>query len=311
MNGNLNILMLGGAKRVSMARMFIGACAAEGLEPKLFSYELDSRVPVSVVAEVVIGMRWSDPAVMEHLGEVVDRHKIDVVVPFVDGAVAVASRLGAAMPQLFVPSCDEAVAAAMFDKIEADRIFHDLCIPTPDVVNRHDKVIAKPRFGSASKGLVVAGSADELPEGVNREDYLIQRYVENREEITVDCYVSREGKPLVVSPRVRLEVVGGEVTRTRTIACPEIVEMTVSLLERCDMKGAVTVQFIRDLDSGGKAMIMEVNPRLGGGAVCTVHAGGNIPWLIVKEAIGDPVEPFAVKPGVEIARYMQEVIVSR
>lgn len=310
MNRQLNILFLGGAKRVAIARMFIKAAFDEGCRPKLFSYELDDKVPIREVADIIIGKRWSDPSVVSHLTEVVTDEDIDIVVPFVDGAVAVSSRIAALMPAVFVPSSDEATTLDMFDKVKSDRLFHRLGMTTPDVVNPSDRVIAKPRFGSASKGLIVANSVGELPYSVNLDDYLVQRYVENRQEITVDCYVSRGGEPLVVSPRIRLEVVGGEVMRTKTIASPEIVEATVSLIRSCDMKGAVTVQFIRDMDDQLQApMIMEVNPRLGGGAVCTVHAGGNIPSLIIREAIGRRVSRLNVKPGVEIARYLQEVVV--
>jgi len=33
-------------------------------------------------------------------------------------------------------------------------------------------------------------------------------------------------------------------------------------------------------------MIMEINPRLGGGAVAAVHAGADIPAMIISEALG-------------------------
>lgn len=310
MNRQLNILFLGGAKRVSMARMFVNAALAEGLESRLFSYELDNRVPIREIAEIIIGKRWNDPSVVDHLVKTVSERQIDIVVPFVDGAVAIASRLGAVVPRLFVPTSDEALSEEMFDKVKSDRLFHRLGLPTPDVVNPSSRVIAKPRFGSASKGLIVADSIGELPQDLNFDDYLIQRYVENRQEITVDCYIGRNGVPLVVSPRLRIEVVGGEVSRTKTIVSPEVVDMTVSLINSCKMRGAVTVQFIRDFDNPHETpMIMEVNPRLGGGAVCTVHAGGDIPSLIIRESLGKRVDELAVKPDVEIARYMQEVVV--
>ena len=61
MSRSVNILFLGGAKRVSIGRMFIDAGRRMGFEVKLFSYELESHVPVSVIAEIIIGLRWRDP----------------------------------------------------------------------------------------------------------------------------------------------------------------------------------------------------------------------------------------------------------
>ena len=55
-------------------------------------------------------------------------------------------------------------------------------------------------------------------------------------------------------------------------------------------------------------MLMEINPRLGGGAVCTVHAGGDIPGFILDELLGRPMIPsVGIKPGTLICRYFQEV----
>ena len=41
--GNVSLLFLGGAKRVSIARMFKEAAAARGLECDITGYELDTR----------------------------------------------------------------------------------------------------------------------------------------------------------------------------------------------------------------------------------------------------------------------------
>lgn len=101
---------------------------------------------------------------------------------------------------------------------------------------------------------------------------------------------------------------GGEVSDTITVDDSEIVEATRLTLTRLGLRGAVTVQFMRD-PATGRLLIMEINPRLGGGAVCTVHAGGNLPAMILAEALGTRPEPAAcIKPGVEIVRYFQEVV---
>ena len=78
-------------------------------------------------------------------------------------------------------------------------------------------------------------------------------------------------------------------------------------LSKLELLGAVTIQLIRDLDSGA-LYIMEINPRLGGGAVCAVHAGADIPGMIIDEARGIVPTGADYRPGTEIARYMQEVV---
>ena len=140
------------------------------------------------------------------------------------------------------------------------------------------------------------------------DDYLIQERIDNRSEITVDCYVSAiDGGVKALSPRRRLATAGGEVTDTVTIADGRIDDIVGRTLRSLGLTGAVTVQLIEDLDDG-RLMLMEINPRLGGGAVRSVCAGADIPSMIVAEARGMAAVPAQAKPGVRITRYMQEVV---
>ena len=55
-------------------------------------------------------------------------------------------------------------------------------------------------------------------------------------------------------------------------------------------------------------MIMEINPRLGGGVVCSAGAGADIPGCIADEALGFDARPSRAVPGTEMCRYFEEVI---
>lgn len=310
----IHILFLGGAKRVSMARLFKQAAAGLGYEAAIFSYELDQCAPIACESTVIKGSRWSDPDVLVKLDEAVDRYGIDIIVPFVDGAVAVAANYAATYPgKVFVPTGSADTAELMFDKVRAAEAFEiaELPIPTTYIPGAPClKLIAKPRHGSASKGIVEISSIEALDRIMLRaDDYLIQERIDNRRELTVDCYVSvADGKPLAVSPRVRNVTVGGEVSDTETVDFPEAVELTKRVLSSLGLRGAVTVQLISDLDAEGRLLIMEINPRLGGGAVCSVIAGADIPRLIIAESLGMELKDQTPQPGVRICRYMQEVV---
>lgn len=307
----LAILLLGGAKRVSVARMLKQAARARGVEACLYSYELGPRMPIAREATVITGLRWADPAVSAHIHAAAASHGVRCIIPFVDPAVGIASRLALQDPALFVPVSPPGVCDAMFDKIVADDIFEQQGLPRPRRYRRGRPdfpLIAKPHTGSASKGIRIIDTVSDFREVVAPDSgYLLQEYVADRTEYTVDCYVSRQGRVCCVSPRVRLETVGGEVTRTVTIDSPEVVDVATRVLKRVGLRGAVTVQLLRS-KADGRLMVMEVNPRLGGGVVCSVHAGADIPGMIIDEALGREPQPCpGVAPGVEIARYFQEV----
>lgn len=169
-------------------------------------------------------------------------------------------------------------------------------------------VIAKPRKGSASKGIVIAHSLQEWDNlALFHADYIIQEYIANREEFTVDCYARvSDGDILCVSPRRRLEVSGGEVVSTVTVDNPEVAKLASITLSRLDLRGAVTVQVLHDFVTN-RYMVMEVNPRLGGGAVCAVHAGCDIPNMILSEAAGLPTHKMMPKANILVQRYLSEI----
>ncbi len=305
-------MFLGGAKRVSMGRWLIEAGASLGLDVNLFSYELSAQVPIACIATVVIGKRWRDSCLMEHLHETVKENRIDILIPFVDPAVEVAQRYCMSAKGCWTPGGNADMSARMFDKIEADAVFRSLGFPLPAnalLSEFEGLIIAKPRLGSASKGIRVIDRDEmrRMGEGETTE-WLFQEYIGEREEFTVDCYVASTGEIICIVPRRRIEVSGGEVTVTQTLSDMEIEEWSRRILNALALTGPVTLQFLRERKENGRLMLMEINPRLGGGAVCAVHAGADLPAYILGEWLGTTPDPCTTwEAGVKICRYFQEV----
>lgn len=112
----------------------------------------------------------------------------------------------------------------------------------------------------------------------NPQDFIIQELIEQPEEYTVDCYVSvLTGEICAAVPRVRLAVEGGEVMRTMTVDNPRLIELSHQTFSALGLRGAVTLQFICDKRNPDRLLLMEINPRLGGGAVCAVQAAPTCP----------------------------------
>ncbi len=306
---SINILFLGGAKRVEMARHFKRAAKSLGRECRIFSYELDEYAPISCEATIIKGLKWRDKELLQHLEAVCREYSIDIVVPFVDGAVAVAAEMSN-RGLAFAPTSTAEKAEQMFDKVVSAKLFEDAGIAIPATYTGGDidtPLIAKPRHGSASHGIVNVDSRNDL-HTINVDDYLIQQRIDNRREYTADCYASvKTGEVLTVCPRIRLEVAGGEVTRTITTDNKDVIEIANKAITSLGLRGAITVQCIEDLATG-KIYLMEINPRLGGGAVCSVAAGADIPKLIISEYLSLPLEKPVWNIGTMISRYPADVI---
>ncbi|MDE6279247.1 MAG: hypothetical protein K2M05_04675, partial [Paramuribaculum sp.] len=104
---NILIVALGGAKRVNMLGHFISTGRQLGFNVSIVSYELEKKVPVAAIADVVIGKRWSDPDLLDNIIEVIDRYRSSkkyasvIVLPFVDGAIAPAARLASRCSDIY------------------------------------------------------------------------------------------------------------------------------------------------------------------------------------------------------------------
>ncbi len=305
------ILMLGGSRRVSMAELLKTAGKRLGLEVEVLGYELDTKVPLALEGKVLKGLEWGDPDIISDITRVVKEYDVKIILPFVNGAIEIASLCKEQIPGVFVPVADFTTTSCMFDKVEAARLFKEAGFPIPrtySVIDNEMPAIAKPRKGGSSRGIHVFHDVEDLMHLENLDKYLVQEYIANRREYTVDCYVSEEGEILVTVLRERLEVMGGEATRTETCREEKLIEMSRKVIEHFKLIGPLTVQFLHDLDTD-RFLLMEVNPRLGGGVICSIYAGAPIPEYILLESMGKKVTPSSDwKSGVLMARYQKEAI---
>jgi carbamoyl-phosphate synthase large subunit len=143
-------------------------------------------------------------------------------------------------------------------------------------------LIAKPKQGSASQGIMKLESKDEFEDFFSKNDvekYLVQQFIEG-DEFTIDCYIDIYGEIMSVVPRKRLEIIGGEVSKSITQKEPFMIEVSEQILKKANFRGPITIQFLKDTE---QSYIMEINPRLGGGVITSIEAGADIPLMILKD----------------------------
>lgn len=307
----INILFLGGAKRVSIAERFINAGIRNCIKINIFSYELQNKLPIASIAKVIVGLKWSDNNILTDLQRVVKENRINIVLPFVDPAIEICSLLKKQIDSsVSIPVSSESICRTMFEKKKAATWFEKHNIPVPQTFNLNNirfPVILKPNTGSAAKGLIIIKNYNDLIKINNIDDYLIQEFIEENIEYTVDAFVANNGEVITTVPRIRLETVGGEAIRSLTTNEVNIITLSNKILSSGDFFGPITIQFIRDKVKN-KLYVMEINPRLGGGVVLSIEAGANIAEMIIKEHLGIPNEKcIGWKSGVLMTRYFKEV----
>ena len=303
--------MLGVSRRVSLAYLFKESGRRFGIDVEIVAYELTPHVPIALAGKVVEGLKWSDPDIVKDIARVAKENNVDIILPFVNGAVEVASLCKEQIPDVFVPVSDFSITSRIFDKVEAAKVFKDNGFPIPrtySIINNEMPAIVKPRKGGSSRGIRIFYDVEDLMHLENLDSYIIQEYIEHASEYTVDCYIDRNGEILVTVPRERIEVMGGEVNRTKTCRIERIIEMSREIIRKLNLVGAVTLQFLHD-PKDDRYLLMELNPRLGGGVVCSIFAGAPITDYILSEALGkNPTPCDDWKENVLMARYLKEAI---
>jgi carbamoyl-phosphate synthase large subunit len=109
---------------------------------------------------------------------------------------------------------------------------------------------------------------------------------------------------LAASPRIRIEVKGGQAFKSITIEAPELVEFARRIVEPLPIIGPSNIQCFLT-DEG--VQFFEINPRFGAGSILSFTAGMNGPAALVAMVRGEELPPLTPRPGILMVRYWQEV----
>jgi carbamoyl-phosphate synthase large subunit len=284
---SINVLFLGGGKRVSFAEIFLETARRLGREITLYTYELSRNIPISQLAEVIIGLRADDPGLAEHLTAIIKEKKIDVIIPLIDPLIDIVATLKSSC--LYAPIPDREMCQTFLNKKLAESWFikNGFRVPTK---TQNFPLIARPCLGSASKGIVIIKSEEEYRCFQKRSDqdkYLVQRYIDG-EEYTVDAFTSQNGVIKAVGPRLRIEVAGGEVVRSITVRDQNLIELSTNIIAKANLSGCINLQFIKERYDDSY-YCMEINTRPGGGCILSIKAGANFPEMILKEFLNQEI----------------------
>jgi carbamoyl-phosphate synthase large subunit len=284
-NKKVNILFLGGAKRVSLAEKFIGLSKETNSEINVLSYELNDEVPIGFVAKVVIGLKWNDEKLYDHLKETIKTYEINIVIPFLDTATLIAAKLRTIISNdIFIPVSELELSELFFNKIKANEWCIKNNIPVPNDITTYP-LIAKPITGSASKGLVIIQNNEQLDKLENKGNFLIQKFIKGK-EFSVDIYVSPNSKEIIsMVVRERLETQGGESIKSITVKDANLISFCEDIINKSKLIGPLTLQVLKENESG-KLYFMEINPRFGGAVLNSIEAGANSPLYLINDYLG-------------------------
>jgi carbamoyl-phosphate synthase large subunit len=177
--------------------------------------------------------------------------RIDLVIPIIDyefvGWAEAAGRLSEAGTRVVISPLHALRVCAQKD--ETWRYFASLGIPAiptwradeiGDAADLPFPVQLKPRCGRASLDNYQAHDLEEYFFYIKKVPDPIVQPLMRGTEVTIDTMSDLGGRFLAASPRIRIEVKGGQAYRSRTIYTPELVEAARRIVEGLQIYGPST-----------------------------------------------------------------------
>lgn len=317
---SIHLLFTSVGRRVELVQCFKEASIRLNFDLLIYGADMSDTAPALFFCDRQIKVpSISDTQYISDMLSICQREKIDYLVPTIDTDLLILSQnkqLFEAMGTQVIIS-EENMIRLCRDKRLTASFFNDCGLLSPMPIDEISKYsggfpcFIKPMAGSSSINAHRVDSTEELAVHAEKiSDYIIQPFIEGA-EYTVDIFCDFSGNPIYITPRERMEVRSGEVIKTRICQDEKIIEECRSIISRFKPCGPLTVQLIRQRDSGDDYYI-EINPRFGGGAPLSMKAGADGAEALLRLFTNENLEYIhhAAKKGSVYCRFDQSIHVS-
>jgi carbamoyl-phosphate synthase large subunit len=266
--------------------------------------------------------RCDHPEFIDSVLKTAIRERVSLIVPTIDTELAgyAANRQKFLDHGIRIAVSDPETIRIAGDKTETHRWLTANDFPSPrqagieEILENPDgwdfPVILKPRWGSASAGILIARSLREMKALVQDRSGLIAQQMMKGIEYTVNAFV-QDGKCICAVPHRRLETRGGEVSKGITVRDEGLMRLATAIAERLPgARDALNIQCFVLPD--GTIRVIEINARFGGGFPLACRAGAKFPLWLLEPLLGRPVSGSADwEDGLLMLRYDEAVFLSR
>lgn len=214
--------------------------------------------------------------------ETIEKLNFDVFMPWLDEEHILFARKEVSFYDKILTSPASSIEIAT-DKLKT----YDFCLQNSIAVSPKTDVVpafVRSSFSRGSKGAKLVVSQEEL-DTIDRMNHIIQRPVQGV-EYTVDILCGRNGEFIAAVPRKRL-VAANVSTLSEIDMDHEIIEFCRQVCGKLVFCGPINIQLFKTKDS---LVLVEINPRLAGTSILSIHAGFDLLVNSVKEFLGEIIE---------------------
>ena len=293
---NINIMLLGGARRVTLLEQIKKIGNENGIAMEFYSVEKNlDFYPISSYAKIIEGPKFNTSEFCLFLQNQLVEHPNTIIIPCMDAAIPSLAKISEEN------YCDRIVAPTSLgaeialDKTLTSEFCEKYSIPHPRELSSgsdfENKVIAKPKQGFGGKGITIYDRLSVVPPSLFNT-HIVQEYITGQ-ETTHDVYILDDGS-FFSSSRIRLAVIDGEVDHCIVRESSESERTIFESISKTNLfHGPITVQTI---NCEGKDFLIEINARLGGGVTASIEAGYPAIELILEKFLHTKIAKKQFKP---------------
>jgi len=246
--------------------------------------------------------RAEDKFLWRKIKKIMLDNKIDMVIPSFDASLLGWSERVREFAEMNIKVIisDSKTIEICQDKWETYNFFKRIGIKTPNTSLNAEFDLIKPRFGRGGKGI---SENDYKTTKLNEKMISQQRVI--GDEYTVDVFFQKDGSPLYIVPRKRVDVLDGKSTKGIVVKNNNINQQILKISNYIQFLGPVNFQLF---ETENKELIfIEINPRIAGGMALGFAATENWINLIYKNIIKkEKIFPKKIKYGLKMSRYYNE-----
>lgn len=322
-------------KKINILVIGVGGNVGQGILRALKMSDLDYRVVGACISSESIGLFMCDKAYICPLAndesfiswliDICEQEKIDVVLSGVEDVLDVIAcnleMLEENTSSKFICSSHEQIKIGK-DKLQTCEWLKNNNCNYPAYASSENiegvkelgekygyPLIAKPRSGKGSSGLIIINNEIELMEVVSKEDYIVQQYLgDNNSEYTVGCYSNLNGRfeGMIILKR---ELKYGTTCMAEVVENEIIYNESLKICNAFKPIGPLNIQLRLH---EGIPVCFEINVRFSGTTPMRAHFGFNDVERAIKQAVlGNNIEnSFKIHPG-KAYRYWDEIYVDQ
>lgn len=301
----MTILLASAGRRPYLVRWFIDAFELLGVDGRVILTDVDGNAPARAFATVFLPappVASSDYSTW--LDETLRREGVDIAISVNDFELSTWARLGADRKWDALVRLSPEAQSLIEDKFAMADLLKEHSIASPELIALHEltalddrPLVLKGRYGSGSRGLRIGPGRDLLrllPEALSEvtqsdgtsaasyadpAEVLICQELIRGQEYGLDVICDLREQFVAVLVRKKLAMRAGETDRAVTVEPAAFESLGRRLAKAIPHRGVIDVDVI--VDSAGRAWVIDVNPRFGGGYPFSHVAGANVPAALV------------------------------